>query len=63
MREVFNYSKGGTMTTNMGVEFDGKTHGPATNMAQLGIERGAYRSGVLRTPYTDKNLRRLLYSY
>ena len=40
----------------MGVEVDGKTHGPATNMAQLGIERGAYRTGLLKGMNPDSKL-------
>ena len=37
------------MKSNISIEMDGKTHGPATNAAQLGVEKMAERTGLLRT--------------
>lgn len=37
------------MKSNISVEMDGKTHGPATNAAQLGVEKMAERTGLIRT--------------
>ena len=41
--------KGTPMKSSITVEMDGKTHGPATNAAQLGVEKMAERTGLLRT--------------
>ena len=42
--------KSGTpMKSTITVEMDGKTHGPATNAAQLGVEKMAERTGLLRS--------------
>ena len=42
--------KNGTpMKSSITVEMDGKTHGPATNAALLGIDKMAERTGLLRT--------------
>ena len=42
--------------SNLGVEIDGKTHGPASNLMQLGSIPAAYRVGVLRKVGATKNL-------
>lgn len=40
---------GTSMKSTITVEMDGKTHGPATNAAQLGIKEMAERTGLIRT--------------
>ena len=40
---------GTPMKSSITVEMDGKTHGPATNAAQLGVEKMAERTGLLRS--------------
>ena len=35
-------------TTNIGLEYDGKTHGVSSFLASLGAIKQAYRTGVLR---------------
>ena len=42
--------QGRPMVSSITVEMDGKTHGPATNAAQLGIKPMSRRTGLLRTP-------------
>jgi len=45
-----------TFKSNISVELDGKTHGPASNLMQLGSMKAAYRAGVLRKLGATKNL-------
>lgn len=54
--ELHKYSKGEEFFSNMSVEVDGKTHGPSTNLMQLGAMSAAYRVGVLRREGATKNL-------
>ena len=42
------FKNGGTFPATLTVEMDGKTHGPATNAAILGIKEMASRTGLLR---------------
>ena len=44
---------GGQMSSTINVEMDGKTHGPATNGAQLGNIDMAKRTGLIRTLDAD----------
>ncbi len=58
--ELFRYAQAFDNNTsfysNLGVEIDGKTHGPLTNLMLLGSIRAAYRGGVLRKGDAVKNL-------
>ena len=45
-----------TFKSNISVELDGKTHGPASNLMQLGSMKAAFRAGVLRREGATKNL-------
>ena len=50
--ELARYNKakkdGTPIVSNFSVEMDGKTHGPATNGAQLGVKEMAKRTGLIR---------------
>ena len=54
--ELYQYDNNDTLYSNMGVEIDGKTHGPASNLMQIGVVKAAYRVGVLRSEGATKNL-------
>lgn len=54
--ELYQYDNNNTFFSNMGVEIDGKTHGPASNLMQIGVVKAAYRVGVLRSEGATKNL-------
>ena len=58
--ELFKFEQAQKSNTsfksNIAVELDGKTHGPASNLMQLGSMKAAYRAGVLRKAGATKNL-------
>jgi hypothetical protein len=58
--ELFKFEQAKKSNTsfqsNIGIEFDGKTHGPASNLMQLGSMKAAFRAGVLRKAGATKNL-------
>lgn len=54
--ELYQYDANDRFHSNMGVEIDGKTHGPASNLMQIGVVKAAYRVGVLRSEGATKNL-------
>ena len=58
--ELYQFDKAQKNNTsfksNISVELDGKTHGPSSNLAQLGSMKAAFRSGILRKKGATKNL-------
>ena len=47
---------GTSFATNIAVELDGKTHGPASFLALLGAIKAGFRTGVFRMPGAKKKL-------
>ena len=55
--ELVAYNEGKPFYSNLNVEVDGITHGPGTNLLQLGsYEKAPYRLGVLRNENATSNL-------
>ena len=57
MKKYLQAIKNGTkFTTNIGIEYDGKTHGVSSFLATLGAIKQGYRTGVFRKTGAEKNL-------